>query len=106
MNERKDVYARVTETIVAALEQGVRPWVKPWHDGRRDALSLVPRRHNGERYQGINIVTLWTESITKGFGTFTWMTFKQAQALGGCVRKGEKGSLVVYASTMQRSEKD
>ena len=63
-----------------------------------------PLRHSGVPYAGINILMLRAESIEKGFTSPTWMTFKQASELEAHVRKGEKGSLVVYASSITRTE--
>ncbi|GAB5101373.1 ArdC family protein [Caballeronia sp. HLA56] len=99
-----DIYTRVTEKILADLEHGVRPWVKPWSGASaRDRITL-PVRHNGVPYQGINILLLWGEQLDKGFQSNRWMTFKQAQALEANVRKNEHGSLVVYASKLTKSE--
>jgi antirestriction protein ArdC len=57
-------------------------------------------------YQGINILMLWGAAMENGYSAPIWLTFKQALALGGAVRKGECGSLVVYASTFSRTEAD
>jgi antirestriction protein ArdC len=65
-----------------------------------------PLRHNGVGYQGINILMLWAEAMAKGYTAPIWMTFKQAMVIGGCVRRGEKGSLVVYANSITRTETD
>jgi antirestriction protein ArdC len=65
-----------------------------------------PLRANGIAYQGINVLVLWCEAVTKGFGAPIWMTFRQAVELGACVRKGEHGSTVVYASTFTRTGTD
>jgi len=65
-----------------------------------------PLRHNGVPYQGINVLMLWSAAVAQGFAAPIWMTFKQAQQLGAHVRKGEKGNLVVYASTVTRTETD
>ncbi|BBU33363.1 antirestriction protein (plasmid) [Burkholderia sp. THE68] len=101
-----DIYSRVTDKIIADLEQGVRPWVKPWKGGNAADRITLPARHNGIPYQGINILLLWGEQLDKGFLSNRWMTFKQAQALGANVRKGEHGSLVVYANKVLKSETD
>jgi antirestriction protein ArdC len=63
-------------------------------------------RGNGIPYQGINILMLWGAAMEKGYSAPIWMTFKQALALGGAVRKGERGSLVVFALTFTRTEAD
>jgi hypothetical protein len=102
--ERQDVYTRITDKIIADLEQGVRTWMKPWNAGNTAGRITRPLRHNGVAYSGINILMLWAEAINKGFAAPIWMTFKQALELKANVRKGEKGSLVVYASAITRTE--
>ena len=79
-------------------------WHRPWTGG--NATSSRPLRANGIPYQGINVVLLWIEASLKGYASPTWMTFKQAQAVGACVRKGEKGSMVVYANAITKTETD
>ena len=106
MTDRKDVYTRVTDRIISDLEKGVRTWLKPWNAGHTAGKITRPLRHNGIPYQGMNILLLWGESFEKGYAAPIWMTFKQTQELGGHVRKGEKGSLVVYANKLTRTETD
>ena len=103
---RKDVYTRVTDRIISDLEQGVRTWLKPWNAEHAAGRISQPLRHNGTPYRGINILLLWGEACAKGYAAPIWMTYKQAQELGGQVRKGEHGSLVVYANTITRTEKN
>lgn len=103
---RQDVYSRITSEIVAALEQGVRPWMKPWNAEHPAGPITQPRRFNGQRYSGINILSLWVSAAAQGFAAPIWMTFRQAIELNAHVRKGEKGSLVVYANAITRSECD
>ena len=101
---KTDLYARVTNRIIADLEQGVRPWLKPWNAEHAAGRITRPLRHTGEPYRGINVVMLWEEAVAHGYACPIWMTYRQAQALGGQVRKGEHGSLVVYADRMTRTE--
>jgi antirestriction protein ArdC len=103
-SERQDVYTRITDKIVADLEQGVRTWMKPWNAGNTAGRITRPLRHNGVAYSGINILMLWAEAVTQGFTAPIWMTFRQATELNAYVRKGEKGSLVVYANAITRTE--
>jgi antirestriction protein ArdC len=103
---RKDVYTRVTERIVADLEAGVRPWVRPWNGKHAAGRISRPLRHNGQPYAGINIISLWCAASACGFAAPIWMTFRQAGELGGHVRKGESGSLVVYANKITRVDTD
>lgn len=103
---KQDVYSRITEKIVADLEQGVRPWLQPWNAEHAAGRITRPLRHNGLPYNGMNVIMLWAEAMEKGYNAPIWMTFRQARELGGHIRKGEHGSLVVYASTFHKTETD
>jgi antirestriction protein ArdC len=105
-NPRADIYQRVTDTIIRDLEQGTRSWTKPWTTTSKDLDSIRPLRHDGTPYRGINVLILWSETIEHGYTSPTWMTYRQAQALGAQVRKGEHGATVVYAKTIERAEDD
>lgn len=101
--ERQDIYTRVTNTIIKQLEDGVKPWAKPWEGG---AMGTRPLRHNALPYSGINVLMLWSSAIERGFETPYWMTFNQSIDYGAYVKKGEKGSLVVYANSITKTEQD
>jgi antirestriction protein ArdC len=103
---RADVYQTITDQIVAELEKGVRPWLRPWSASHMEGRVVFPLRHTGVPYRGVNILNLWMAAVAKGYRAPIWMTFKQAIDLGGGVRKGEKGSLTVYADTITRMETD
>lgn len=103
---RRDIYQEITDQIVLELERGVRPWVKPWSASHMEGRVLLPLRHNGVAYRGVNVLALWLSGIAKGYHAPFWMTFRQALSLGGCVRKAEKGSLTVFANTLTREETD
>jgi antirestriction protein ArdC len=103
---RSDVYQRITNQIVHELEQGVRPWMQPWSAGHGDGRVVRPLRFGGIPYRGINVILLWSAAMAKGYGAPVWMTFKQALELKAHVRKGEQGSLVVYADRLTRAETD
>jgi antirestriction protein ArdC len=105
-SEIKDVYQRITDRIVAELEQGVRPWFKPWNGGNMAGKVSLPLRSTGEAYRGINVLALWMTATAAGYTCAYWFTFRQAQAFGACVRKGEKGTLVVYANRITKTETD
>jgi antirestriction protein ArdC len=106
MTEIRDVYSRITGKIIADLEQGIRPWHRPWSADHAAGKITRPLRHNGIPYKGINVVMLWSAAVTKGYACPLWLTFKQAIELGGHVRKGEAGELVVYANSITRTETD
>ncbi|MCA9232481.1 MAG: DUF1738 domain-containing protein, partial [Planctomycetales bacterium] len=102
--KRTDVYTRVTNHIIAELERGTRPWLKPWNAEHAAGRISRPLRHNGTPYQGINILMLWGAAEAEGYNAPFWLTFQQARQLGGHVRKGERGTPVVYASTFKTTE--
>ncbi|NMW31219.1 DUF1738 domain-containing protein [Altererythrobacter sp. RZ02] len=90
------LYDEVTAQIIAQLEEGIFPWVKPWNSG--NAVTGLPRNAiSGRHYSGINILILWGAVIDGGYPSQDWLTFRQALAAGGCVRKGEKGRTIFYA---------
>jgi antirestriction protein ArdC len=98
-----DPYARVTQRILAQLEQGVRPWTKPWSSQTLEQRVSRPLRSTGEPYRGINVLLLWMEAVAASYAAPVWLTYRQAQARGGQVRKGERGSPVVYFGRATRS---
>jgi antirestriction protein ArdC len=104
--ERKDVYSRITAQIVEYLEKGVRPWTRPWNAEHAAGRITRPLRHNGQPYSGINVLSLWMSALGQNFTAPIWMTFRQSIELNAHVRKGEKGSLVVYANAITRTEHD
>lgn len=102
-NPRADIYQRVTDAIITNLEQGVRPWTKPW--ATAPAITVRPLRHDGTPYRGINILILWSQAAACNYRSSTWMTYRQANVLGGQVRKGEQGTTVVYANVIERVDR-
>jgi antirestriction protein ArdC len=101
---RIDVYSRVTNSIIEQLERGVRPWFKPWNAENAAGRITRPLRHDGKPYNGINILMLWASAEDQGFSCPYWMTYQQAGRWGGHVKKGERGSPVVYASSFTKTE--
>lgn len=87
-----DPYALVTNRIVEALEAGVVPWHKPWRAATDGPMSLSTKKP----YRGINVWVLDAERTIKGYDSRWWVTFNQAKERGGSVRKGEKGTPVVF----------
>jgi len=94
--EKGNLYEEVTARVVAELEQGRVPWVQPWGAGRA-ALGLPRNALSGQSYSGINILILWGAVIDGGYPSQFWLTYRQALALDGHVRKGERGVSVCYA---------
>jgi antirestriction protein ArdC len=96
--DRASLYDEITDRIVAELEVGRVPWVQPWGTDAAKAPLAIPRNASTDRqYSGINILILWGAAIERGFTGQSWLTFRQALSLGGHVRKGERGTTVVYA---------
>lgn len=97
-NGRTNVYDEITGKIIAELEAGRVPWVQPWGTAAAKApLAMPSNAATGRGYSGINVLILWGAVIEHGFPGQSWLTFRQALSLGGHVRKGERGTTVVYA---------
>lgn len=102
---RASLYDDITDKIIAELEAGRVPWVQPWGTAAAKAsLALPGNAATKRRYGGINILILWNATIEGGFAGQGWLTFRQALALGGHVRKGERGTTVVYADRFVPAE--
>lgn len=92
-SERKNIYEEITEKIITALEGGVIPWARPWdavkYGAYRNAITNRP-------YRGLNILLLNLVAMMKGFVDPRWLTFRNAEKLGGRIKKGEKGVSVIF----------
>jgi antirestriction protein ArdC len=97
------IHAEITATIVAELEQGTAPWVKPWKNGLSGACMPL-NAATSRPYRGVNVLSLWAATARGGYPLPRWLTFRQALALGGHVRKGEKGTPIVLVKQMRASE--
>ncbi|RWH48036.1 MAG: DUF1738 domain-containing protein, partial [Mesorhizobium sp.] len=96
--DRANLYDEITGKIIAELEAGRFPWVQPWGSSAAKAPLGLPRNAStGRAYSGINILILWGAVVQHGFPGQGWLTFRQALSLGGHVRKGERGTAIVYA---------
>jgi antirestriction protein ArdC len=103
---KKDVYQDVTNRIIAALEGGTAPWVKPWKEGEKQTgCDLLPSNAiSGNNYRGINTMLLWSGQAENGYQSNSWVTFKQAGELGGNVIKGEKSTPIIYFQMLKRKD--
>src|SRR3546814_11903262 len=95
----------VTGRIISELEAGRLPWVQPWGSTGSAGPGLPRNALTARNYSGVNVLILWGAVIEHGWPSQSWLTFRQAQEAGGCVRKGESGVTVVYADrfTPERS---
>jgi antirestriction protein ArdC len=100
---KRDLYADVSARIIAELERGAPPWVKPWS---ATAGQNVPQNAVTNRpYSGCNVILLWL-SRNRGWPTPRFLTFKQALDAGGHVRKGEHGTKVYFVKQLRVRESD
>jgi len=111
--EKPNLYDEVTARIIAELEAGRAPWVQPWGaPGAKAGLGLPKNALTGRTYSGVNILILWHHVVRAGFATQTWLTYRQAQEMGGHVMKGERGVTACHADTFipkaerERAEQD
>lgn len=94
--ERASLYSEVTNRIIAEMEDGRLPWVQPW-DSAACGCTMPQNAGTARRYSGINILILWAEVVAKGYASQRWLTYRQTDAAGGNVRRGEKGTVICYA---------
>jgi antirestriction protein ArdC len=99
---KASLYQTVTDRIIASLKAGVIPWEKPWKSPRFEGGPFPRNYCTGKPYRGINILLLWGSSFNSPF----WLTYKQAQELKGTVRKGEKGTQIVFYKHLRERESD
>ena len=96
-----DIYERVTSQIIAAIEAGAGEYRMPWHhDG--SAITTPVNVASCKAYRGVNILSLWAAAHAAGYPAGIWGTYRQWQALGAQVRKGERGHLVVFWKASDR----
>jgi antirestriction protein ArdC len=95
-NGRANLYQDITDQIIDQLEAGHVPWVQPWSSVGA-GLGMPFNAATGRQYSGVNILTLWSAVVRRGFDGHGFLTFRQAIGLGGAVRRGEAGTTVVYA---------
>jgi len=88
------IYQQVTDRIIAELESGAAPWIKPWKAGSAEDQNIISKKP----YQGINRLILGMS----GFAMPYWASFKQWQDLGGSVKKEEKGTHIVFYSPIAK----
>jgi antirestriction protein ArdC len=100
---KRDLYADVSGRIVAELERGAAPWIKPWAAtaGANTPCNAATNRP----YSGCNVVLLWM-AANAGYRTPRYLTFKQALDLGGNVRKGEHGTKVYFVKQLQVADRN
>ncbi|MFP1904583.1 ArdC family protein [Lonsdalea quercina] len=105
LKTKTDIYQTVTDSIITALEAGVKPWVCPWQ--RVPGMSGLPSNFaTGVSYSGMNITLLWCSASKQGFSDSRWMTWKQAQAEGGQVRKGQHGTTAIFYTTLEKESEE
>jgi antirestriction protein ArdC len=95
------IYSEITQSIIEQLEQGAAPWIKPWKADSSADKNLVSQKP----YQGINRLLLGMSSMVKGYSVPVWASFKQWQSLGANVKKGEKGTKIVFYSPVTKQDK-
>lgn len=98
---KSSVYQTVTNRIIASLKAGVIPWEKPWQSPRFTGGPFPRNFRTGKPYRGINIMLLWSCDFDSPF----WLTFNQAKELRGSVRKGEKGTQIVFYKQLTGDQK-
>jgi len=100
---RRDLHQDVTDRIVAAIEAGAGEWRMPW-TGQHGGLPF--NATTKAKYRGVNVLTLWLTASAAGFPTNEWASYLQWQERGAQVRRGERGSQIVYYGTTTREREN
>ncbi|MBN8552159.1 MAG: DUF1738 domain-containing protein [Caulobacterales bacterium] len=101
--KRFDVHEAITTQIIQAIEAGTGPLQMPWHRSG-GAIYRPTNIASGNAYRGVNVIALWAAAHSRGFEHGVWGTYRQWQAKGGQVRRGEKSSLVVFYKTLDADD--
>ena len=99
-HERADVYQKVTDQIISAIEQGVDAWQMPWHRSATTPTNAL----TGKAYRGVNVLSLWTTAASSNYRSGIWATYAQWNQLGAQVRKGEKAAFIMFWKFPNRAE--
>jgi antirestriction protein ArdC len=94
---RRDVHRAITDKIVEAIETGAAEYRMPWHR----SISRPTNASTGKAYHGVNIIALWTAAGARRFQSDYWATYRQWNQLGAQVRKGERGSMIVFYKAVE-----
>lgn len=95
------IYQEITNSIIKELENGAAPWIKPWKADTSADKNVISQKP----YQGINRLILGMSSMARGFTVPVWASYKQWDSLGAQVRKGEKGTRIVFFSPVTKENK-
>ena len=96
-----DIHQHITDQIIAMLERPFGEFQLPWHVP--GGLTGPANAATGKAYQGVNILALWAAGELFGYSSGLWATYRQWAALGAQVRKGEKGSYIVFYKSLSSS---
>lgn len=107
MAKAQEIIENVVANIIKELESGTMPWAKPWENDNTTVSGFgLPLRHNGQAYNGFNVLALWASAMESGFKSRFWLTFNQAKELKGAVKKGSKATAIIYAAQANKQTVD
>lgn len=103
--QRAHIFDRITADVIESMTRdGLAPWQRPWACmGQRGLPRNVA---SGKEYRGINVLVLLGAAWARGYSDPRWLTYKQATDLGGHVRKGEKGTKIVFWKILRKDDGD
>lgn len=105
--KQNDLYQQVTDKIIAALEKGTPPWRRPWRSAQHVHGNALPvNATTGRHYSGVNIPLLWMSAEERGFTSDRWLTYQQAKAVGGQIRRGETCTQAIIFKPFEKQASD
>jgi antirestriction protein ArdC len=105
-SERADVYQQITDQVIELLESGTAPWRKPWRAAAGGTDGLPVSMSTKKPYRGINIFLLATAAQAKGYSCPWWGTYNQITERGGQVKRGEKGTMIVFWKMLKKENEE
>jgi len=101
MSYQTDLRNQVNEKIISAMSKGNLPWVKPWTAAKN--AGYPANASTGKLYRGVNPLLLQLAALDKGYSSKYWATYRQWLSVDGQVRKGERGTRIIFWKPITRT---
>jgi antirestriction protein ArdC len=102
----RDPMQEFADRIVAELEKGVKPWIRPWDPEKAGGPQAPFNPVTGKRYHGINVLILGMDMRAFQLGDPRWMTYQQAHEKAWQVRKGEKSTTIFFTKPYEIEDEE
>lgn len=104
LSRKYDIYGAITEKILRAMRQANGTYRLPWHTGGIAPLHVPINALTDHPYRGVNILSLWADAMERGYSSGYWASYRQWQQVGGQVRQGSRGCLIIFYKKLDQTE--